>query len=149
MRGNPAEEQLRAKLVAQIGRWLEQSDGTVAHAEEVERRWAVRIRQEVRDATTIWFDVGSRSIWFEAYVLPAPPGDLLEVYRQALIRNQRSWRAFFALDAEGAVVLRGRLAASPSLPDDLDRALAEIYEAVEIAFPAMVAAGFSKREKTD
>jgi len=149
MSGDRADDQLRAQLVAQIERWLEGSDGTVDHAEEVERRWAVRIRQEVRDATTIWFDVGSRSIWFEAYVLPAPPGDLLEVYRQALIRNQRSWRAFFALDTEGAVVLRGRLTASTSLPDDLDRALAEVYEMVEVAFPAMVAAGFPKREKSD
>jgi hypothetical protein len=42
--------------------WLEDPDSSVEYAEEVECRWAVRMRQEVRDATTVWFDVGERSL---------------------------------------------------------------------------------------
>ena len=77
-----------------------------------------------RDATTVWFDVGERSLQFEAYVLPTPPHPL-EVFRQALFRNASSWRAFFALDAEGAIVLRGRIAKSQVTHEELDRVLGE------------------------
>ena len=100
---------MRRILEHRIRLWLEDSESNVEYAEDVEGRWAVRMRQEVRDATTVWFDVGDRSLQFEAYVMPAPPASA-EVHRQALVRNMRSWRAFFAVDKEGAVVVRGRLA---------------------------------------
>lgn len=138
---------MRATLVARIDTWVADPESSVEYAEEVEGRWAVRMRQQVRDATTVWFDVGERSIWFEAYVLPAPP-EPEEVHRQALLRNARAWRAFFAVDEEGAIVLRGRLAADRVDHDELDRVLGEVYESVELAFRPMVRAGFPSREKS-
>jgi len=105
------------------------------------------MRQEVRDATTVWFDVGDRSLQFEAYIMPAPlaPAD---VHRQALVRNARSWRAFFAVDKEGAVVVRGRLASGQVTLEELDLVLGEVYEMVEVAFRAMIRAGFPNRENS-
>lgn len=138
---------MREVLEERIRLWLEDEEGSVEYAEEVESRWAVRMRQETRDATTVWFDVGERSLTFEAYVLPEPP-HTAEVHRQALVRNARAWRCFFALDAENAVVLRGRLAADRVTLDTLDRVLGEIYETVELAFRPMVRAGFRSREKS-
>jgi hypothetical protein len=138
---------MRAILEERIRLWLDDEEGSVEYAEEVEGRWAVRMRQETRDATTVWFDVGERSIEFEAYVLPAPPVPA-EVHRQALARNARAWRCFFALDAEGAIVLRGRLSADRLTVEELDRVLGEIYETIEVAFRPMVRSGFPGRENS-
>jgi len=138
---------MREVLAERIRLWVEDPSSSVEYAEEVEGRWAVRMRQDVRDATTVWFDVGERSLQFEAYVMPAPlaPG---EVHRQALVRNARAWRCFFAVDSEGAIVLRGRLAADRVTVDELDRVLGEVFESIEVAFRPMVRAGFPSREKS-
>jgi hypothetical protein len=138
---------VRDVLVERIGLWLDDPESNVVYAEDVEGRWAVRMRQETREATTVWFDVGERSLWFEAYFMPAPivPG---EVHRQALARNMRVWRCFFAVDGEGAIVLRGRLAAAHVTLDELDRVLGEVYETVEVSFRPMIRAGFPDREKS-
>lgn len=138
---------MREILEARIREWLDDPESNVSYAEEVDGRWAVRMSQETRDATTVWFDVGERSLQFEAYVLPTPPHPL-EVFRQALFRNASSWRAFFALDAEGAIVLRGRIAKSQVTHEELDRVLGEVYLMVDLAFRAMVRAGFGGREKS-
>lgn len=138
---------MRAVLEERIELWLNDPESSVEYAEEVEGRWAVRMRQETRDATTIWWDVGERSLSFEAYVLPAPPHPE-EVHRQALVRNARAWRCFFAVDGEGAIVLRGRLARGRVSLDELDRVLGEIFETIELAFRPMVRAGFGDREKS-
>ncbi len=108
-------------LEAAFRRWLEDPESDVVHVEEVSgsapgdesamRRWAVRMKQTVRDATTVWWEIGQRSLRCEAYVLPAPESDPSEVHRQCLVRNATAWRIHFAVDREGAVVLRGRLPA--------------------------------------
>jgi len=138
---------MREVLEERIHLWLEDPEGSVEYAEEVEGRWAVRMRQETRDATTVWFVVGERSLTFEAYVLPEPAAPE-EVHRQAMVRNARAWRCFFATDSENAIVLRGRLAADRVTLDELDRVLGEVYDTIELAFRPMVRAGFPGREKT-
>ncbi len=138
---------MRETLRLRIRLWLDDDGSAVEYAEEVEGRWAVRMRQETRDATTVWFDVGERSLWYEAYVMPAPVTPA-EVHRQALVRNAGSWRCFFALDGEEAIVLRGRLGKDLVTVEELDRVLGEIYEMIELAFRPMVRAGFPGREKS-
>jgi len=138
---------MREILEQRIELWVDDPASSVEYAEEVEGRWAVRMRQDVRDATTVWFDVGQRSLQFEAYVMPAPPSPG-EVHRQALVRNARAWRCFFAVDSEGAIVLRGRLAADRVTLDELDRVLGEVFESIELAFRPMIRAGFPSREKS-
>ncbi|HUG09221.1 MAG TPA: YbjN domain-containing protein [Acidimicrobiia bacterium] len=138
---------MRAVLEERIRLWLEDEESSVEYAEEVEGRWAVRMRQESRDATTVWFDIGERSLQFEAYVLPEPTAPA-EVHRLALVRNARAWRCFFALDAENALVLRGRIAAESVTIEELDRVLGEVYDTIELAFRPMVRAAFPDREKS-
>lgn len=138
---------MREVLEERIRLWLDDDEGSVEYAEEVEGRWAVRMRQETRDATTVWFTVGERSLEFEAYVLPEPLAPE-EVHRQALLRNARAWRCFFATDAENAIVLRGRLAADLVTVEELDRVLGEVYETIELSFRPMVRAGFPGRENS-
>ena len=71
-----------------------------------------------------------------------------EVHRQALVRNSRAWRCFFALDAERAIVLRGRLPETRVTLEELDRVLGEVYETIEVSFRPMVRAGFPSRENS-
>jgi hypothetical protein len=138
---------VRETLEERIQLWLEDEESAVVYAEEVEGRWAVRMTQQTRDATTVWFDIGERSVSFEAYVLPAPESPA-EVHRQALVRNQTGWRCFFAVDGEGAIVVRGRVAEVSVTLDELDRVLGEVYDMIEVAFRPMVRAAFGGREKS-
>ena len=138
---------MRSVLEERIRLWLEDPESSVEYAEELEGRWAVRMKQVARDATTVWFDIGERSLTFEAYFMPAPE-DPAEVHRQALVRNNGTWRVFFAVDKEGAIVLRGRLAEAQVTLEELDLVLGEVYEMVELAFRAMIRVAFPSREKS-
>ncbi len=131
-------------LVQTISAWVADPHSDVEYAEEVEDRWAVRMRQGVRSATTVWWTVGDRTVSAEAYVLPAPPANRAEVYRLCLLRNHRMWRCHFSLDREGAVVLTGRLKVQEVTPETLDLLLGEIYEAVELSFRPLVMMAFRR-----
>lgn len=127
-----------------IDRWVEDPSSAVEYSELLEGRWATRMRQEVRDATTVWWEPGQRSVRVEAYVAPSPPKGLEEVYRLCLMRNTSAYRTWFALDPEGGVVVRSRVANEDVNPATLDQVLGEIYEQVELTFPHIIRLGFSK-----
>jgi hypothetical protein len=138
---------MREVLERRIRLWLSDPGSSVEYAEEVEGRWAVRMRQETRDATTVWFEIGERSLWYEAYVIPAAEASR-DLLAQALHRNERGWRAFFALDHEDGLVLRGRLAEEHVTELELDLALGEIYDTVEVSFRPLIRSLGSGREKS-
>ena len=131
------DEQAAALLAEVVDAWVADPDSDVVYAEKVEGRLAVRMRQQVREATTVWFWVGDRSLIAEAYVIPAP-AEAEDAYRQALVRNGRSFRANFALDHEGAVVLRARIPVERVTASELSYLLAEIYETIEVSFRSLV-----------
>lgn len=124
-------------LTARINAWLDDPESDVEYSEELEGRWAVRMKQRTRDATTVWFHPRERSLEYEAYVLPVPDG-AAAIYQFALAKNQRAWRVFFAIDGEGGLVLRGRLAAARVTHEELDLVLGEIYESVEVSFRPLI-----------
>lgn len=136
---------MREVLERRIAGWLEDEGSSVVYAEEVEGRWAVRMGQVTREATTVWFRVGERSLEYEAYVIPAGEGSA-DLFRQALHRNMRGWRCFFALDGEGALLLRGRLPEAQVTDQELDLALGEIYEAIEVGFRPLLRSLRADRE---
>lgn len=138
---------MRQILEGRIESWLDDTGSSVEYAEEVDGRWAVRMRQEARDATTVWFDVGERSLWYEAYVLPVA-GASRDLLAQALLRNMKGWRAHFALDREDGLVLRGRLSEEHVTDLELDLALGEIYDTIEVSFRPLLRALTSDREKS-
>jgi hypothetical protein len=60
----------------------------------------------------------------------------------------KGWRAHYALDQEGGLVLRGRLA-EPHVTDlELDLALGEIYDAIEVGFRPLLLALIPGRENS-
>ena len=125
--------------------WVADPDNDVVYTEDLDGRTAVRIAQQARDFTTIWFEVGDLTMVTEAYVVPAPPGNAGEVYRQCLFRNYDARRVHFAIDPDGEVYLRGRLPLVHLSLEELDAILAEVYELVEVAFRPLIRAGFASR----
>ncbi|MDX1447960.1 MAG: type III secretion system chaperone [Acidimicrobiia bacterium] len=125
-------------LVEVIRQWVADPDSAVVYAEEVEGRWAVRMTHTVRDATTVWWEAGERTVKMEAYVGPVPDHAAAQVYRLALIRNREAWRCHFALDKEDGLVLRGRIANEDLDAEALDALLGECYDLIERTFPLLV-----------
>ena len=142
MNREQAWELLRAVSQA----WVEDKVSAVVYAGEYEGRLAVRMAQQARDFTTVWFDVGDITVGYEAYVLPNPPQGHLEVQRQLLRRNERLWRVHFATDKDHDVFLVGRVSLGELSTEVLDEVLGAIYEAVELSFRSLVTAGFSKSQ---
>lgn len=136
-----------ARLLGALQPLLDDPEADVVHVEEVEGRVAVRMRQQVRDATTVWCTSGERTITFEAYLLPAPPANAGEVYRQALVRTTAGWLVHYALDAEGAVILRARVETERVDAELVSYILAEVWDQVEVAFGPLVRLAFDAREK--
>jgi len=133
-------------VVAVTDRWRDDPESDVVWAGDHEGRRGVRMRQTVRDFTTVWFIVGDRTLAIEAYVLPAPPFHREEVFRQALARNGATRRIHFALDRQGDLVLRARVPVDEVTDHELELLLGEVYDLIEVAFPGLAAAAFT-REK--
>lgn len=125
-----------------IERWIEDGESSVEYAEQVDDRIAVRMLQESRDASTVWWAPGQRSLTAELYVLPAPEANRESVYRFALDRNRSTYRVHYALGRDGGIVLRAR---TPNEDVDLqllDSVLGELYEQVEISFRPLIGMAF-------
>jgi hypothetical protein len=127
--------------------WAADPESDVVWSGDHEGRRGVRMRQTVRDFTTVWFDTGERTVTVEAFVLPVPPHARTEVFRQALVRNAGTRRVHFALDRHGDLVVTGRVPLRELDAEELELTLGEVYELVEVSFRPMVRA--LRREKSD
>lgn len=137
------------RLVTQItAAWVADPDSSAVWSGSHEGRLGLRMAQASRDFTTIWFDVGDLTVASEAYLLPTPRRGHEEVYRQALLRNRASWPVYIAMEVTGDLYVRGRVPLSDLSPQRLEELVGATYELVDLAFPGLVAAGFSRREKT-
>ena len=125
-----------------FARWVDDPESDVVAAELVDGRWAVRMAQQTRDFTTVWVEPGERTVGFEAYVLPPPPHDVEEVFRQLLFRNHAAWRVHFAIDANREIYVRGRVESAHADETTLQFVFAEVYQLVELAFRPLLDAGY-------
>lgn len=136
-------------LLAEVSAaWVADPASAVVWAGEHEGRWGMRMAQEARDFTTLWFDVGERTLGYEAYLLPRPPANRAEVYRQCLVRNRASWLAGFRIDHHGDLAIGGRVPLDGLDAGVLDAVVGAVYDLVEVAFRGLLRAGFPTREKT-
>lgn len=134
------------ELVAAVADgWRDDPESDVVWSGDHEGRRGVRMRQTVREFTTMWFGVGDRTLTVEAYVLAAPPFHREEVFRRALARNAGTRRVHFALDGEGDLLLRARVPMEEVTREELELILGEVFDLVEVAYPSLVAIAF-KRE---
>ncbi len=138
-----ADERAFQRVNEAASRWVADPESDVVYTEVLDGRIAVRVAQRTRDFTTIWFEVGDLTLTAEAYVLPAPPTNRQEAYRQCLYRNFAARRVHFAIDRHGDIYLRGRLPLDHLSEPVLEDILAEVYELVEVAFRPLIRAGFA------
>lgn len=100
------------------------------------------MRQQARDFTTIWFDVGTITIGFEAYLLPPPRHREAEVLTYCLKRNYRAWPAFIAADNRGELYIRGRIPIAGLSAEAIETAVGAVYELIEISFRPLLRLGY-------
>jgi hypothetical protein len=108
----------------------------------------IRVRQTCREATTVWFTVGERTVGFEAYLLPAPIFRPADVYRHCLVRAYRSWPASLAIGPDGGLFVIGRIPLGALTETSLDEVIAAVYEVVELSFLPLLDIGYRSREKS-
>ena len=133
-----------SELLASITRaWVDDPDSDVVWTGEHEDRWGLRMAQQTRDFTTVWFAVGEITIGFEAYLLPPPRYNQAEVLAYCLKRNYRSWPAYIAADDRGELYVRGRIPIANLTEADIETAVGSIYELIEISFRPLLKLGFS------
>ena len=140
-------EAAAAALVEAHLRRLVATEPSVQHVEydpEL-RRWYLRFSCEGRDASTIYFDLGQRSLRFELYFMPDPPEHREELYRWLLRRNHHSlYGARFSLGSDGEVYVVGRVLYEHLTEEELDRVIGVCYELVETWFQPAIRIGFHR-----
>lgn len=108
-------------------------------------RWYVRFSCDSRDATTIYFDLGQRSLRFEVYFMPDPPGHHEELYRWLLRRNHHEvYAARFSVGRDGDIYIVGRVLYEHLSEEELDRVIGVCYELVETWFQPAIGIGFAR-----
>jgi hypothetical protein len=146
----PLDPDARRAIHDCIGAHLE---GPVAQEEWVQTveydpeipRWYVRFGCDGRDAATIYFDLHQRTLRYEVYFLPDPPGNQLDLYRFLLQRNHGTYAAHFSIGPDGDVYLVGRVLLEHLDVAELDRIIGSLYELVERWFQTTVRIGYGKR----
>lgn len=142
------QDDARRLIIEMTAEWVDDEESAVVWSGEYEGRLGLRMSQETRDFTTLWFEIGQRTVGLEAYLLPAPQVHREEVYRQCLFRNRRSWPVSIAVDRDGDLYIGGRISLDLLDRARLDQAVAAVYELVDLSFRSLVRIGFSGREKT-
>lgn len=139
-------------LEAHIDRWLGQQlveNPMVAAVErdiDGSRRWFVRVLGESKDAFTIRFELGQRTLRYETYVMPAPEENHERFYAHLLERNLHLFGAAFAIGEEGAIFLRGALHNELITTEgELDRVLGSLYVWVEQYFQPALRIGYASK----
>lgn len=128
--------------------WVEDETSDVVWAGEHDGRWGIRMAQQTRDFTTVWFEVGEITIGYAGYLLPPPRFNEVAVFEHCLRRNHRSWPAYIAADDRGELYIRGRMAVAHLTADDIGTAVGAVYQLVELAFRPLLELGYVASEES-
>ena len=85
-----------------------------------------------------------RSLRYEVYFLPDPPGHHLELYRFLLQRNHSLYGARFSIGPDGDLYLTGRVALEHLTESELDRIIGVLYELVETWFQPVLGLAYRR-----
>ena len=144
----PATEPELSALEEMIDGWLDaelhrdESIVDVTRAEDVRRRWYVRLRGEEKDVTTIWLTLGQRTLKHETYVLPYPPRRVEDIFELALRINHGLVGCHFGIGPEDALFLTGEVSVHGLDALELDRIVGTVLDTVERYFPTLVRMAF-------
>lgn len=102
----------------------------------------VELPGERRLKTNTLLSIGEHSVRVEAFVCRKPDENTEGVYRFLLKRNRRLYGVAYTLDNVGDIYLVGRMALHSVTPDEIDRVLGQVLEAVDSDFNTLLELGF-------
>jgi hypothetical protein len=102
----------------------------------------VELPGERRLKTNTILSIGEHSLRIEAFVCRKPDENNEGVYRFLLKRNRRLYSVAYTLDNVGDIYLVGRMALASVTPDEIDRVLGQVLEAVDSDFNTLLELGF-------
>jgi len=102
----------------------------------------VELPGERRLKTNTILSIGEHSVRVEAFVCRKPDENHEGVYRFLLKRNRRLYGVAYTLDNVGDIYLIGRMALHSVTPDEIDRVLGQVLEAVDNDFNTLLELGF-------
>ena len=102
----------------------------------------VELPGERRLKTNTILSIGEHSVRVEAFVCRKPDENHEGVYRFLLKRNRRLYGVSYTLDNVGDIYLVGRMSLGSVTPDEIDRILGQVLEAVDNDFNTLLELGF-------
>ena len=102
----------------------------------------VELPGERKLKTNTLLSIGEHSMRVEAYVCRQPDENHEGVYRFLLKRNRRLYGVAYTLDNVGDIYLIGRIALDAVNPEEIDRVLGQVLEAVDNDFNTLLELGF-------
>ncbi len=103
----------------------------------------VELPGERKLTTNTLLNIGEHSVRVEAFVCRQPDENHEAVYRFLLKRNRRLYGVAYTLDNLGDIYLIGRMALDIVNPDEIDRVLGQVVEAVNTDFNTLLELGFA------
>ncbi len=103
----------------------------------------VELPGERKLTTNTLLSIGEHSMRVEAFVCRQPDENHEGVYRFLLKRNRRLYGVAYTLDNVGDIYLIGRIALDAVSPDEIDRVLGQVLEAVDNDFNTLLELGFA------
>ena len=102
----------------------------------------VELPGERRLKTNTILSIGEHSVRVEAFVCRKPDENHEGVYRFLLKRNRRLYGVAYTIDNVGDIYLVGRMSLESVTPDEVDRILGQVLEAVDSDFNTLLELGF-------
>ncbi|MFJ3228951.1 YbjN domain-containing protein [Streptomyces sp. NPDC086783] len=94
-------------------------------------------------STTVSLIVGKHSLSLNAFVIRHPDENAEAVHRWLLERNLKLYGVSYAVDRLGDVYLVGKLPLAAVTPEEIDRLLGSVLEAVDGSFNTLLELGFA------
>ncbi len=108
-------------------------------------RWYLRLRGDEKEFVTVWLTLRQRTLRHEAQFMPAPETNVEATWEYLLKRNADLIGLSFALGAEHAIYLVGRVPVSRVDDDELDRIVGSSLAYTDECFPTAMSIGYEGR----
>lgn len=146
----------RAVVCAVIDRWGERELAAGGALVAVDRqqggdprtgapRWYLRLAGEEKEFVTVWLTLRQRTLHHETQFMPAPETNIEATWEYLLKKNAELWGMAFALGAEDAVYLVGRVPVERVDDEELDRIMGVSLATTDECFPTAMSLGYEGR----
>ncbi len=108
-------------------------------------RWYLRLRGEEKEFVTVWLTLRQRTLHHEAQFMPAPETNVEATWAYLLTKNADLPGMAFALGAEDAVFLVGRVPVARVDDGELDRIVGASLAYTDACFPTAMTLGYEGR----